>query len=185
MIRLVGRWLPGRDLVFVADSSFAALELLDKVATLPRASVITRLRLDAALYDPPPPRKPKTMGRPRLKGKRRPTLEAVLAAVHLDGGFDASRTVTRRIFAEELTHIVAQQEQPGAGDYKTQFQEWCQKRHDTLPRYATVRETGPDHQKSFEVELSIQGEVVGVGSGRSKKEAEQQAAKQALQQLGV
>ena len=79
MIRLVGRWLPGRDLVFVADSSFAALELLDKVATLPRASVITRLRLDAALYDPPPPRKPKTMGRPRLQGKRRPTLEAVLA----------------------------------------------------------------------------------------------------------
>jgi len=79
MIRLVGRWLPGRDLVFVADSSFAALELLDKVATLPRASVMTRLRLDAALYDPPPPRKPKTMGRPRLKGKRRPTLEAVLA----------------------------------------------------------------------------------------------------------
>jgi DDE superfamily endonuclease len=79
MIRLVGRWLPGRDLVFVADSSFAALELLDKVATLPRASVLTRLRLDAALYDPPPPRKPKTMGRPRLKGKRRPTLEAVLA----------------------------------------------------------------------------------------------------------
>jgi len=79
MIRLVGRWLPGRDLVFVADSSFAALELLAQVAMLPRASVMTRLRLDAALYDPPPPRKPKTMGRPRLKGKRRPTLEAVLA----------------------------------------------------------------------------------------------------------
>src|SRR5215471_7265790 len=79
LIRLVVRWLPGREVVFVADSSFAALELLDKVATLPRASVMTRLRLDAALYDPPPPRKPKTMGRPRLKGKRRPTLEAVLA----------------------------------------------------------------------------------------------------------
>ena len=79
MIRLVGRWLPGRDLVFVADSSVAALALRAKVATLPRASVITRLRLDAALYDPPPPRKPKTMGRPRLQGKRRPTLEAVLA----------------------------------------------------------------------------------------------------------
>jgi ribonuclease III len=129
-------------------------------------------------------------GEDRSKGREKDSLladalEAVLAAVHLDGGFDASRMVTRRIFAEELTHIVAQQEQPGAGDYKTQFQEWCQKRHDTLPRYATVRETGPDHQKSFEVELSIQGEVVGVGSGRSKKEAEQQAAKQALRQLGV
>jgi len=79
MIRLVVRWLPRREIVFVADSSFAALELLDKVATLPHASVITRLRLDAALYDPPPPRRPRTTGRPRLKGKRRPTLEAVLA----------------------------------------------------------------------------------------------------------
>src|SRR5262244_2948141 len=79
MIRLVVRWLPGREIVFVADSSFASLELLDKVATLPRASVITRLRLDAALYDPPPHRAPGTTGRPRLKGKRRPTLEAVLA----------------------------------------------------------------------------------------------------------
>jgi ribonuclease-3 len=129
-------------------------------------------------------------GEDRSKGREKDSLladalEAVLAAVHLDGGFDASRTVTRHIFAEELTNIAAQQEEPGAGDYKTQYQEWCQKRYDTLPRYATIRETGPDHQKLFEVELSIQGEVVGVGSGRSKKEAEQQAAKQALQQLGT
>ncbi|MGH7184648.1 MAG: ribonuclease III [Nitrospiraceae bacterium] len=127
-------------------------------------------------------------GEDRSKGREKDSLladalEAVLAAVHLDGGFEASRSVTRRIFSEELTQVAAQQEQPGAGDYKTQFQEWCQKRHDTLPRYATVRETGPDHQKLFEVELSVQGQVVGTGSGRSKKEAEQQAAKQALQQL--
>ena len=79
MIRLIVRWLPDREIACVADSSFAVLELLDKVKTLPRASVITRLRLDAALYDPPPPRAPGTIGRPRLKGKRRPTLEAVLA----------------------------------------------------------------------------------------------------------
>lgn len=79
IIRLVVRWLPGREIVWVADSSLAALELLDKVKTVPRASVITRLRLDAALYDPPPPRPPGTRGRPRLKGKRRPTLEAVVA----------------------------------------------------------------------------------------------------------
>ena len=52
MLQRVGRWWPGREVVSVADSSFAALELLDKVATLPRASIITRLRLDAALYDP-------------------------------------------------------------------------------------------------------------------------------------
>src|SRR4029453_13111564 len=78
LMRRVVRWLPGREIVCVADSSFAALELLDKVATLPRASVITRLRLDAALYAPPPHRAPGTIGRPRLTGKRRPTLEAVL-----------------------------------------------------------------------------------------------------------
>jgi ribonuclease-3 len=129
-------------------------------------------------------------GEDRSKGREKDSLladalEAVLAAVHLDGGFEVSRMVTRHIFSEELTHIASQQEQPGAGDYKTQFQEWCQRRHDMLPRYATVRETGPDHRKLFEVELSIQGEVVGRGEGRSKKEAEQQAAKQALQQVGT
>jgi hypothetical protein len=78
-IQLVRRWLPGRERVFVADSSFAALEWLALVAQWPRGSVITRLRLDAALYDPPPSRAPGQRGRPRLKGKRRPPLEAVLA----------------------------------------------------------------------------------------------------------
>jgi DDE superfamily endonuclease len=79
IIQLVRRWLPGREVIFVADSSFAALEWLDQVAQLSRVHVITRLRLDAALYDPPPPRAPGQRGRPRRKGKRRPTLEAVLA----------------------------------------------------------------------------------------------------------
>jgi DDE superfamily endonuclease len=79
IIQLVRRWLPGREVIFVADSSFAALELLDQVAQLSRVNVITRLRLDAALYDPPPPRAPGQRGRPRRKGQRRPTLEAVLA----------------------------------------------------------------------------------------------------------
>ena len=72
------RWLRGRELVVVADTAFAALELL---AALSRHGVacITRLRLDAALYDPAPPRLPGTNGRPRTKGKRLPTLAAVLA----------------------------------------------------------------------------------------------------------
>jgi hypothetical protein len=78
IIQLVRRWLPKREVLFVADSNFAALEWLALVAQLPRVSVITRLRLDAALYDPPLQRAPGTKGRPRLKGKRRPTLEAVL-----------------------------------------------------------------------------------------------------------
>jgi hypothetical protein len=70
-------WMPGRALVLVADSSFAALKLL---ASLVRQGVtcVARLRLDAALYQPAPPRQPKTMGRPRTKGERRPTLAKVL-----------------------------------------------------------------------------------------------------------
>ena len=79
IIQLVRRWLPGREVVFVADSRFAALEWLALVAQLPGVSVLTRLRLDAALYDPPPPRVLGQRGRPRRKGKRRPTLETVLA----------------------------------------------------------------------------------------------------------
>jgi hypothetical protein len=79
VIQLVKRWLPDRAVVFVADSSFAVIELLDRVSHLPGASLITRLRLDAALYDPAPERPPGQKGRPRLKGKRRPTLKAVLA----------------------------------------------------------------------------------------------------------
>lgn len=79
MLQLVAQWLPQRTLVFVADSSFAALTLLKQVSGLPTVSLITRLRLDAALYDPALPRQPQQQGRPRLKGQRRPTLAQVLA----------------------------------------------------------------------------------------------------------
>jgi hypothetical protein len=78
IIHVVVRWLPGRGVDFVADSSYAALELLHQVRTLRCASLITRLRLDAALDDPPPTREAGKLGRPRLKGARRPTLEARL-----------------------------------------------------------------------------------------------------------
>src|SRR5438045_2213524 len=75
MIRQVGRWLPDRALVVVADSTYAALELLADAAGLPQpVTMVARLRLDAALYDPAPPREPGTKGRPRLKGERQPTL---------------------------------------------------------------------------------------------------------------
>jgi DDE superfamily endonuclease len=83
LIHVVWRWLPGREVVFVADSSFAVITLLKRVSDLPQVSLITRLRLDAALYDPAPPRPPHQNGRPRLKGTRRPTLQQLLDKPYL------------------------------------------------------------------------------------------------------
>jgi hypothetical protein len=79
VIALVARWLPDTALIFVADSSFATFELLDRVSRLKNASLITRLRLDAQLYDFAPARKPRQMGRPRIKGARRPSPQQRLA----------------------------------------------------------------------------------------------------------
>src|SRR5689334_18227806 len=77
LLLLVARWLPGRRVVAVADSSYAAIGLLAAVRR--RLTVVTRLRLDARLFDPPPPRRPGTRGRPRRSGARQPTLAERLA----------------------------------------------------------------------------------------------------------
>jgi len=99
MLLLVKRWLPQREIVVVGDSSFAALELLDGVRAA--VTLVTRLRLDAALYQPAPDRQPGQMGRPRKKGARRPTLkqmaddpQTVWQSVAVKGWYgEAQRTV--------------------------------------------------------------------------------------------
>jgi hypothetical protein len=78
LLLMVRRWVPGRPIVVVADSSFAALELLDAMRR--KVCVVTRLRLDAALYDPAPQRPSGMRGRPRRKGARQPTLKAISAS---------------------------------------------------------------------------------------------------------
>lgn len=82
MIGVIHRWLPRREVVVVADSSYAVIELLKQVSDTPEVSLITRLRLAAALYDPAPPRAPGQNGRPRKKGARRPTLQHLLKDTH-------------------------------------------------------------------------------------------------------
>jgi len=85
MLSQVRRWLPHRAIVLVADSSFAALKWLEAMRQLPSSvSVVRRLRLDAALYDPAPERQPKQMGRPRKVGKRLPTLKSLLDSPSAD-----------------------------------------------------------------------------------------------------
>ncbi len=71
----------------------------------------------------------------------------------------------------------------GTLDYKTELQELCQERLKQLPEYRVVSESGPDHQKQFEVEVWIKGQVCGRGIGKNKKEAEQRAAKEAIARL--
>ncbi|MBI3994693.1 MAG: ribonuclease III [Nitrospirae bacterium] len=124
-------------------------------------------------------------GEERTRGREKPSLladalEAVIAAVYLDGGFEAARKAILKIFEDEIHRL---DRPPEDIDYKTELQECCQREFNVLPAYRVLRESGPDHQKLFEVKLTIKEEVYGIGRGRSKKEAEQQAAKQAIEKL--
>lgn len=109
-------------------------------------------------------------------------LEALIAAIYLDSGKDAAQSFILGCFTDVMRRTCAS---GGSFDYKTQLQELCQERLKQLPEYRTVSETGPDHQKQFEVEVWIRGKMNGRGTGRSKKEAEQKAAKEALENLNM
>ena len=106
-------------------------------------------------------------------------LEAIVAAIYLDGGFEAMKTFVAREFATAIDDALAGKL---FTDYKTQVQEVLQKRgKNTKIRYVTDREEGPDHDKTFYVHLVCDGKTMGSGSGKSKKEAEQNAAKETLE----
>jgi ribonuclease III len=118
-------------------------------------------------------------------GREKPSLladalEAVIAAIYRDGGFEPARKFILEAFSEEFESLALGK---GGVDYKTELQEYCQREYDTLPRYQVLSESGPDHAKIFEVQINILSEKAGIGTGRSKKEAEQQAAKKALEKL--
>jgi ribonuclease-3 len=106
--------------------------------------------------------------------------EALIAAIYLDGGFHMAFAFIEGIFGSAVA-------QPGSGavdrDYKTRLQELCQARYGRVPGYHLIRETGPDHDKEFEVEILLGSRHLGRGRGRSKKEAEQRAAEDALEIL--
>ncbi len=107
-------------------------------------------------------------------------LEALIAALYLDAGKDTAEAFILRFFEDVIKRTCASRT---TLDYKTALQERCQERLKQLPEYRVVSETGPDHQKQFDVELLVRGQVYGRGTGKSKKEAEQKAAKEALEKL--
>jgi ribonuclease-3 len=115
---------------------------------------------------------------PNLAG----ALEAVIAAVYLDRGLTAVRDIVIRLFAEEWQKLT----RPGTGvDYKSRLQELTQSRFHTIPTYHLAEEAGPDHDKRFTVEVKVNDEILGRGSGKSKKLAETEAARTALEQLSA
>ena len=102
--------------------------------------------------------------------------EALLGAVYVDAGYEAARRVVFEQFAGDVdAHLTV-----GLRDYKTQLQELTQRMFRETPAYTLVEESGPDHDKHFVVELTIANRTWGRGEGRSKKSAEQAAAREAL-----
>jgi ribonuclease-3 len=104
-------------------------------------------------------------------------LEAVIGAVYLDGGFDEAEDLVHRLFKDRLDEAMRSGE---FHDYKTELQEESQMRFGVLPEYRILREEGQEHMKIFTVEVLIGGRSLGTGTGRSKKEAQARAAKEAL-----
>ena len=105
-------------------------------------------------------------------------LEALVAAIYLDDGLEATRTFVRRFVLES-----ANWEQLPTVDYKSELQEFLQGRHAPPPRYVVVRERGPEHHKVFTVQIRLRGEELAQADGDSKKAAQQAAAQIALAKL--
>ncbi len=99
-------------------------------------------------------------------------IEAIIGAVYLDGGYEAAQQVI-------LPWVRTQELTPDSGDYKSILQEYTQKRAHGIPQYEIVQTVGPEHDKIFTVEVSLDGKRLGIGKGHSKKLAEQAAARDA------
>jgi ribonuclease-3 len=105
-------------------------------------------------------------------------VESILAAVYLDGGFEAAKKIVERLILSDVP-----KGRPRNFDFKTALQELVQRKKNQVLAYALLEESGPDHNKTFQVEVTLNGKVIGTGSGSSKKRAEQAAAEMAIEQL--
>jgi ribonuclease III len=123
----------------------------------------------------------KTGGR-RKQALLADTYEALIAAIYLDGGIEAARAFIKREF-DSLVRDAKRHGVAGPQDFKSSLQELVQARSQPLPEYRLVGTFGPDHEKRFEVEVLVGGESLARANGPSKKEAEQEAARIALENL--
>lgn len=107
--------------------------------------------------------------------------EAVLAAIYIDGGFEVAKKHVMRFITDELKHT----DDEVFKDYKTALQEIIQRNPEESVSYILTGESGPDHDKVFEVEVRLNSNTIGKGVGKNKKQAEQFAAKEALHLMGA
>ena len=116
--------------------------------------------------------------KPRLLAS---AVEALIGAVYMDSGYDAAKRVVLNLFREKMSDpsLLTSFDL----DFKTRLQEMWQKKTGQVPKYTLVSENGPEHDKNFEFEVSLSSEVIARGSGKSKKLAEQDAAKRAIESL--
>ena len=124
-------------------------------------------------------------GEELMGGRERPSIladafEAVLAAIYLDGGIEPATKFVLGFVKRSLSHV----ENVPFKDYKTLLQEIIQKNPEERLSYNLVGESGPDHDKRFEVNVMLNSNIIGHGVGKSKKSAEQLAAKEALELMG-
>lgn len=124
-------------------------------------------------------------GEENTGGRERPSIvsdafEAVIAAVFLDGGMEEAKRYVLSFIPDDLTPEMAH----SLADYKTALQEIIQQNREEKVEYVLTSESGPDHNKTFEIEVRLNSNVIGRGKGKSKKQAEQNAAKEALTLMG-
>jgi len=109
-------------------------------------------------------------------------LETIIAAIHIDGGFDAARRFILKVFGSLIEQADAEQVQ---GNFKSLLQQYAQEQFNATPSYVLLDEKGPDHDKCFELEVVVEDRHFPSAWGTNKKEAEQKAALNALIELGV
>ena len=105
--------------------------------------------------------------------------EAVLGAIYLDGGYTAAQETVQQALKADLDAL------PSLADPRATLHEWCQREHGSPPEYKVVLEEGPPHDRTFGIVAMVRGEVIGEGSGRSKKAASVEAARAATATLGL
>ena len=124
-------------------------------------------------------------GEARNGGRERPSIladavEAIIAAIYLDGGLESAQ----RFILDHILTGLAEGQMHHVADYKTDLQERVQRKPGQALEYTLLSESGPDHNKSFTMNVLLNGSEIGRGTGRTKKEAEQSAAKSALERMG-